>query len=208
VRNSTLYLTGAAIHLSLESLAFAAAPGGPAQSREAALDLEDVGLEGGVVAPSTPDAAPSLHGIISFHLADGVGLGGQLRAGSRSLRASVAYVPQHFIIDDDPQDDKFARFKLANTGQLNVDAIQYFGESERGVSLSYRYSTLLGHGVGLAYQSHLEIGGQYFALSVPVIYYPAGLERVQREFGVESGAHINFPFGPRIDYGIGVAWLF
>jgi len=119
VRNSTLYLTGAAIHLSLESLAFAAAPGGPAQSREAALDLEDVGLEGGVVAPSTPDAAPSLHGIISFHLADGVGLGGQLRAGSRSLRASVAYVPQHFIIDDDPQDDKFARFKLANTGQLN-----------------------------------------------------------------------------------------
>jgi hypothetical protein len=180
----------------------------PASSSDAAVDLDDVGLGGRVVAPRAPATAVSFKGLILLHVADGLGAGGQLRIGNSGVRASLAYLPQHFIIDKDPWDEKFARFELANTAQLNVDAFHFIGQSEKGVSLSYRYSTLLGHGVGLAYQSHLELGGERFALSVPVIYYPAGDKGVQREFGLEGGERINFPFGPRIDYGIGLAWLF
>ena len=192
------------------------------------VDLDDLHLEGGVVAaraaapPGVEDAshgggssvvhppAPkvSWQGLILLHVADGVGVGGQLRVGNMGLRASLAYLPQYFIIDKDPWDDEFARFELAQTAQLNVDAFQLFGQSEKGVSLSYRYSTLLGHGLGLAYQSSVDLGGERFVLSVPVIYYPSGSERVQREFGLQGGERINFPFGPRIDYGIGLAWLF
>jgi hypothetical protein len=180
----------------------------PASGSEAAVDLDDVRLEGGVMATRTPGAPVSFKGLILLHVADGVGAGGQLRSGNTGVRVSFAYLPQHFIIDKDPWDEEFARFELANTAQLNVDAFQLFGQSEKGVSLSYRYSTLLGHGLGLAYQSYLELGGQRFALSVPVIYYPKGEQRVQREFGLQGGERINFPFGPGIDYGIGLAWLF
>jgi hypothetical protein len=149
-----------------------------------------------------------LNGLVLLHVADGVGAGGQLRFGSLGVRASLAYAPQYYIVDDDPSDDKFARFELASTAQLNVDTFYLFGASERGASLSYRYSTLLGHGLGLAYQSHLDIGGQRFALSVPVVYYPRGASGVEREFGLHGGERVNFPFGPKLHYGIGVAWLF
>ena len=209
-----------------DSLA-AARPGQSAGSIDAPIDLDDLKLEGGVVAPCAPapgveDASPSggiavahpptsrvsWKALVLLHVADGVGAGGQLRVGNMGLRASLAYLPQYFIVDKDPADDKFARFELANTAQLNVDAFYLFGESERGVALSYRYSTLLGHGLGLAYQSFVDLGGERFVLSVPVTYYPSGLERVQREFGLQGGERINFPFGPRVHYGIGLAWLF
>jgi hypothetical protein len=204
----------------------------PAGEGEAPIEIDDVSLGGGVVAGPGRTAAPQqpveidgtvrgdvsaprpvapsvrLNGLVLLHVADGVGAGGQLRWGNIGLRASLAYAPQYYIVDDDPSDDKFARFKLTNTAQLNVDTFCLFGASERGVSLSYRYSTLLGHGLGLAYQSHLDIGGQRFALSVPVVYYPAGAEGVQREFGLHGGERVNAPFGPKLHYGIGVAWLF
>jgi hypothetical protein len=204
----------------------------PASDDEAPVELDDVALGGAVVAgpgrgagpqqpveidgavhggvaaprPEVPDVR--LNGLVLLHVADGVGAGGQLRLGNLGVRASLAYAPQYYIVDDDPSDNKFARFKLTSTAQLNVDTFYLFGASERGMSLSYRYSTLLGHGLGLAYQSHLDIGGQRFALSVPVVYYPEGSSGVQREFGLHGGERVNFPFGPKLHYGIGVAWLF
>jgi hypothetical protein len=216
--------------LAADAPALSAAQPAPASDGEAPVDLDQVALGGAVVAgpgPAAPQAVeidgavhgraavapPSLpsvrlNGLVLLHVADGVGAGGQLRFGNLGVRASLAYAPQYYIVDDDPNDDEFARFKLTNTAQLNVDAFYLFGASERGMSFSYRYSTLLGHGLGLAYQSHLDIGGQRFALSVPVIYYPAGSDGVQREFGLHGGERVNFPFGPKLHYGIGVAWLF
>jgi hypothetical protein len=205
----------------------AASPRLDTGSTEAPIDLDNLKLTGGVVAarapaPGVEDASPgtgsavaqppaplvSWKALVLLHVADGLGVGGQLRVGNTGVRASVAYVPQYFIIDKDPWDDEFAHFELAQTAQLNVDAFHLFGESERGVSLSYRYSTLLGHGLGAAYQSFVDLGGARFVLSVPVIYYPAARERLEHEFGLQGGERINFPFGPRIDYGIGLAWLF
>jgi hypothetical protein len=168
----------------------------------------DSAVPGGVSAPHPAPPSVRLNGLVLLHMADGVGAGGQLRFGNLGVRASLAYAPQYYIVDDDPSDNKFARVELTSTAQLNVDTFYLFGASERGMSLSYRYSTLLGHGLGLAYQSHLEIGGQPFALSVPVVYYPAGTSGVEHEFGLHGGERVNFPFGPKIHYGIGVAWLF
>jgi hypothetical protein len=168
----------------------------------------DATVHGRVAAPRPVPQRVQLNGLVLLHVADGVGAGGQLRFGNIGVRSSLAYAPQYYIVDDDPSDDKFARFKLTSTVQLNLDTFYLFGASERGMSLSYRYSSLLGHGLGLAYQSHLDIGGQPFALYVPVVYYPRGTEGVQREFGLHGGERINAPFGPKIHYGIGVAWLF
>jgi hypothetical protein len=168
----------------------------------------DATVHGRVAEPRPVPPSVRLNGLLLLHVADGLGAGGQLRFGNIGVRSSLAYAPQYYIVDDDPSDDKFARFKLTGTVQLNVDTFYLFGASERGVSLSYRYSSLLGHGLGLAYQSHLDIGGQPFALYVPVTYYPRGTEGVQHEFGLHGGERVNAPFGPKLHYGIGVAWLF
>ena len=183
-----------------------AGPGSRAAPQQA-VDI-DGAVRGGVALPDPAPPSVRLNGLVLLHVADGVGAGGQLRFGNLGVRASLAYAPQYYIVDEDPSDDKFARFELTSTAQLNVDTFVLFGASERGMSLSYRYSTLLGHGLGLAYQSHLDIGGQRFALSVPVVYYPEGSAGVQREFGLHGGERVNFPFGPKLHYGIGVAWLF
>ena len=174
---------------------------------EAPIDLQDIELSGRTVAPS-PTSNVRLQGLVLLHVADGVGLGGQLRFENLALRASAAYQPQYFVVDKDPWDDEFARFEFAHSAQLNLDAIYLFGASEKGASLSYRYSTLLGHGLGAAYQSYVDLAGARFALSVPVVYYPAASQRVRRELGLTGDERINFPFGPGMEYGIGIAWLF
>ena len=175
---------------------------------ETAVELPDVQFEGRTVAVR-PEKAPSpWQGLILLHLADGVGVGGQLRIGPAGVRVSLGYLPQLFIIDDKPEDEEFPRFQVANTVQLNVDGFYLFGSSEKGASLDYRYNSLLGHGVCVAYRSNFELSGARFELSVPVIYYPSGAARVRERYDLAKEARVNAPFGAGIDYGIGVAWLF
>jgi hypothetical protein len=181
---------------------------GAAGTSGAPIELADVQLEGRTVAVRTEAAGPRWHGLILLHLADGVGIGGQLRIGNAGVRLSLGYLPQLFIIDDDPGDEEFPRFQVASTVQLNVDTFYLFGNSEKGASLDYRYNSLLGHGVGVAYRSNFELSGARFELSVPVIYYPSGSERVRKEYDLAADARVNAPFGAGLDYGIGVAWLF
>jgi len=165
-------------------------------------------LEGRTVGVRPESSVPRWQGLVLLHLADGVGVGGQFRIGPAGVRMSVGYLPQLFIIDEDPEDEEFPRFEVAGTVQLNFDAFYMFGSSEKGASLSYRYNSLLGHGVGVAYRSNLELSGARFELTVPVIFYPSGSERVREHYGIAESARVNFPFGAGIDYGVGVAWLF
>jgi hypothetical protein len=180
---------------------------GVAGASDAPVELAEA-LEGRTVAVRPESSAPRWEGLILLHMADGVGIGGQLRIGHAGVRMSFGYLPQLFIIDEDPEDEEFPRFEVASTVQLNFDAFYLFGSSEKGASLSYRYNSLLGHGVGVAYRSYFELSGARFELSVPVIFYPSGSERVREHYGIPESAHVNFPFGAGIDYGIGVAWLF
>lgn len=180
------------------------------EASPAPLDLQDVQVEGITVTrqeQASEEGGLQARGVVVLHMADGVGAGGQLRFGNFGLRASVAYLPQFFIVDKDPWDNEFARFELTDSIQLNVDALVLFGSSEKGASLSYRYSSLLGHGAGVAYQSSFDFVGQRFALSIPIIFYPDATDRVRRDLGLTT-ERVNFPLGPRFDYGVGIAWLF
>ena len=180
---------------------------GVAGASEAPVELAEV-LEGSTVGVRAESSVPRWQGLVLLHLADGVGVGGQFRIGPAGVRMSVGYLPQLFIIDEDPGDEEFPRFEVASTLQLNFDAFYMFGSSEKGASLSYRYNSLLGHGVGVAYRSNFELSGARFELTVPVIFYPSGSERVREHYGIAESARVNFPFGAGIDYGVGVAWLF
>jgi hypothetical protein len=180
-----------------------------ATGSDTALELDDVRLEGKTEGRRllAVDARWRLEGLVLLHLADGLGLGGQLRYGHWGLRASVGYQPLLFLIDDDPGDQTFGAFEFSNSAQLNVDTLLLFGPSESGVSLGYRYNTLLGHGAGVAYQTSFDLWSQRFAFSIPLLYFPEATARVRREFGLSSQYDVNFPFGAGIQYGVGVAWM-
>jgi hypothetical protein len=124
------------------------------------------------------------------------------------VRGSVAYHPLLFLVDADPVDEKFGAYQVANSIQLNIDAMLLGIESDRGGSIGYRFNDLLGHGVTLAYQTRFDVWGQRFGLSFPVTYYPAATERVHARLGIDRDHAINFPFGPGLQYGVGVAWVF
>lgn len=192
----------------------AAAPeGGSAASATVAaapIELHDIQLGGVTQAPLevTRSEALRLDGLALLSIADGIGGGGQLRAGAFGLRATVGYETMFFIADEDTSDTKMGSFEFADGLQLNVDALLVFGASERGGSLGYRYSTVLGHGVAVAYQSTFDAWGERFVFSVPFIYFPEGTERARKELGLSTQHRINFPFGAGLQYGMGMAWMF
>lgn len=212
--DAAAWVAGLLTGLAVPSAAFASTPAAerpPAEAPATAaapIELDGAPLEGRTAArrvqPS--DADVRLNGLVLVHFGDGLGAGGQLRIGGLGLRATLGYEPLLFIVDDDPQDTTLGDFKLAHSAQLNLDGL-LLTRSEVGASVGYRYSTVLGHGVAVAFQSMFDLWRQRFAFSIPVMYFPAGTARVRDRYDLSADHEINFPFGAGIQYGIGVAWL-
>jgi hypothetical protein len=179
-------------------------------SNAAPIELDDIGLAG--VTEASPEAqqeqALRLDGLALLHIADGIGAGGQLRAGAFGLRASVGFETMFFIADDNTEDAKMGRFEFASGLQVNVDTLLVFGAAERGASVGYRYNSVLGHGAAIAYQSTLQAFGERFVFYVPIIYFPEGTSLARKELDLSSRHRINFPFGAGLQYGMGIAWMF
>lgn len=175
----------------------------------APIDLDGAPLEGRTEARRArpKDSDVHLDGLMLLHLGDGLGAGGQLRVDRFALRATLGYEPLLFVVDDDPQDQTLGDIEFSHSAQLNLDCLLLATKSEIGASVGYRYNTLLGHGVAVAFQSMFDLWRQRFAFSIPVMYFPEGTERVRDEHGLSSEYRINFPFGAGIQYGVGVAWL-
>ena len=200
--------------VGVNNRAFAATPAAeppPPEGRKSAvapIELDGAPLEGRTevsrVRPQDGDVR--LNALLLLHLGDGFGAGGQLRIDGFGVRATLGYEPLLFIMDDDPQDQTLGAIEFSHSAQLNLDSL-LLTKSEIGASVGYRYNTLLGHGVAVAFQSMFDLWRQRFAFSIPVMYFPEGTERVRDEYGLSPDYEVNFPFGAGIQYGIGVAWL-
>jgi hypothetical protein len=184
-------------------------PSDARKSAAAPIELDGALLEGHTEASRIrpEDSDVRLNGLLLLHFGDGFGAGGQLRIDGFGLRATLGYEPLLFVMDDDPQDQTLGAIEVSHSGQLNLDSLLLSTKSEVGASVGYRYNTLLGHGVAVAFQSMFDLWRQRFAFSIPVMYFPEGTERVRDEYRLSSEYKINFPFGAGIQYGIGVAWL-
>jgi hypothetical protein len=186
------------------------APGSPSAAPSQAPPIElDLPLSGGTQAERrvTDVGRARFEGLVLLSAADGVGGGGQLRAGPFGFRATVAYQPLLFLVDADPADKTFGAFEFSNSFQLNVDALLVGTDTEQGGSVGYRFNDLLGHGISVAYQSAFDAWGQHFSLSFPVTYYPNATERVRDQLDIASDYEINFPFGAGLQFGMGAAWI-
>jgi hypothetical protein len=183
--------------------------GGEPPAAEAPIELDGVAFQGETHGerPAADVGKKRVDLLVLLSAADGVGVGGQVRSGVFGLRGTVAYQPLFFLVDKDPADDKFGAYEFANSIQLNFDALLVGAESERGVSVGYRFNDLLGHGVTLGYQSAFDAWGQRFSLSFPITYYPAATDRVRDRLGIPGGYEINFPFGAGLQFGVGAAWV-
>lgn len=181
----------------------------PAGAPAAPIELDGAPLEGRIEAARVPpekDSGARLNGLVLLHLGDGFGAGGQLRYEAFGLRATLGYEPLLFVVDDDPGDQTLGDIEFSHSAHLSLDTL-LMTKSEVGASLGYRFNTVLGHGVAVAFQSMFDLWRQRFAFSIPLMYFPKGTERVRDEYGLSSDYRINFPFGAGIQYGIGVAWL-
>lgn len=208
---AAVLLAGVGVDDRASAAAPIAEPPAAEGSRKAAkpIELDGAPLSGRIEASRVrpEDGDVRLNGLVLLHFGDGFGAGGQLRIGGFGLRATLGYEPLLFVLDDDPQDQTLGDIEFSHSAQLNLDSLLLTTKSEIGASVGYRYNTLLGHGVAVAFQSMFDLWRQRFAFSIPVMYFPAGTERVRDEYDLSSDYRINFPFGAGVQYGVGVAWL-
>lgn len=133
---------------------------------------------------------------------NGVGAGGQVTAGMLGLRATAGWNLVLVTAGDEAEVDSIHAF---STGQLNADLlllpIQPRPGVQLGAALGYKYNTLLGHGVGLAFDAQLARSRSLsWHLIGGVAYYPSGDERVRDREDL-SGSDLNFPFGSGLQSG-------
>jgi hypothetical protein len=195
------------VSISAGTASRAAAQDAPANAPRAA--AEDAALDS---PPSTDrrGVAP----LVQLGWYDGCAGGVQFDAGAIALRASFAYFPVILIVREDGfSAGSDSSLELLHSAQGNADFLWYFaapGERSRiGLSVGYRYNTLLLHGVGLAFQGDVTLSDSVrllytFGLSL----HWQGSDRVRDELGLTSDATFNFPFGAGFQGGAGVGLAF
>ena len=175
--------------LGLGVLVLAATVGAPARAQ----DLGEVRTAG------QRNVGMMLHvGVLS-------GVGGGLQVGSREvgLRASVAWSPLVVATTR-----AFSESDLNFYGGLLLAPDVYFRvlragpTTDIGAQLGYRYSSLLGHGVGAGCYVQFAIGRSLDAVvSGGVLVFPDGEDQLRREEQLPATTGFGFP-GPSVNFGL------
>jgi hypothetical protein len=154
-------------------------------------------VQGGVVSPSPPPAAPSWSTQRNIALVatagsyNGLGLG--FRAGwpRIGVDASFAYLP--IFATHSPNPEKFPTFKLMSSFQTNASI--YIGlyrpkpRTDLGITFGYRYSSLLRHGVGVAFYLQHELAAHWTLQGfVGPTIFPAAEDQIRQETGWAHGS--------------------
>ncbi len=136
------------------------------------------------------------------------GFGGGLQVGSREvgLRASVAWTPM-IVATTRP----FSESELNFYGGLLLAPDLYFRviragpTTDVGAQLGYRYSSLVGHGVGAGCYVQFAIGRSLDAVvSGGILVFPDGEDHLRREEQLPATTGFGFP-GPSVNFGLSLA---
>jgi hypothetical protein len=141
----------------------------------------------------------------------GLAVGGELRLGNAGLRASGgANLIILTLVDADTY--SLSSIEVFGTGQLNADAYLFFplqGGADLGLSVGAKYNTLLGFGIGGAFEVRKQLRPRLgLGVSVGLVYYPDGADRLVEKEGFPPDVEFNFPFGAGLQGGGGVALTF
>jgi hypothetical protein len=127
-------------------------------------------------------ATDGVHPLILAGYSDGLAAGVEFGMGDFALRGSAGYMPLIFSITN-ADDLGFERFEFRNSAQANADVLFLpwaRGSGNRvGLSLGYRYNTLLTHGFALGGQVEATLSDDLTLLVMfNLAFYPDGSYRV------------------------------
>ena len=157
-------------------------------------------------AEPTPHAPLALIAQVGWY--HGLAAGADLRLGNGGLRATAG---GNLIILTivDAETYELSSVEAFGTGQINGDAYLLFpldGGAELGFSFGGKYNTLLGVGVGGAFEVRKQLSPRFgFGVSVGLVYFPDGEERLVENEGYPPGVEFNVPFGAAFQGGGGVS---
>jgi hypothetical protein len=161
--------------------------------------------ESGAAAPNI--AGQRDFGVFATALSfDGFGLG--VRGGSRiGLDASFGWSP--IVATWVPNGSHDIHFKVLSSLQFNASVFWAFyrasARSDLGILITYKYNTLVQHGVGAAFYAQYDLA-EHWALHffVGPAIFPAAEDRIRREAGWPSDGLLSSGLS-WLEGGIGVA---
>jgi len=159
-------------------------------------------------AATAQKASPlALVGTIGWR--SGAAVGAELRAGS--LGARVTGGGNVIMVSvSDAESHELDSFQVFGTGQLNTEAfafpIHLDGGTELGLSVAYRYNSLLGSGYGGGLEAQRRIGDrETLRVSTGLTFFPDGDQRLMDRKEFPDDVDFNFPLGSTIQGGIDIA---
>lgn len=158
-------------------------------------------------------APPPEHGSLSLLLNIGgySGFGGGLALGTRAagIRGLVGWAPVIFALDNlsGGTDYKFYSGLQAG-GDVYLRIFSPKETSDIGAQLGYRYSSLLGHGFAVGGYAQFALNRSLdFNLSIGLLFFPDGEDRLKQDQGLPSSTSFAFP-GPKANFALSVGLAF
>jgi hypothetical protein len=160
---------------------------------------------------TAPEASP-LALVAEIGDRSGAAVGAELRFGSVGARLTGGGNLVMVSVSD-ADTHELDSFQIFGTGQLNGEAfafpIHLDGGTELGLSVAYRYNSLLGSGYGGGLEAQRRIGQRStLRVSAGLTFYPDGDDRLIEREELPEDVDFNFPLGATVQGGLDVALAF
>ncbi len=160
------------------------------------------------VASSRGDGRGPLALLLHIGPYSGFGAGVAVGTPEAGLRASVGWSPALAVVRTGFQDDLKLYSGLQVSPDLYVRLLHPRPATHVGLQGGYRYSSLFGHGLAAGGYAEFALGGPLDALvSMGLIVYPDGEDRLKKDQGLPASASFSFP-GPSVNFGISFGLVF
>jgi hypothetical protein len=164
---------------------------------------------GETTATATARAPSPLALVAELGWRSGAAIGAELRAGSVGARLTGGGNLIMLSVQD-ADSHELDSFEIFGTGQVNGEVfafpIHLDSGTELGLSLAYRYNSLLGSGYGGGFEAQRRVGERStLRVSAGITYYPDGDDRLMDREEFPDDVDFNFPLGASLQGGLDIA---
>jgi hypothetical protein len=183
-----------------------AVPGEPAGPNQARPPAPEPAVHGGM---STRGDGRGPFALL-LHVGPYSGFGGGVAVGTPDVgvRASVGWTPLLTVLTSGSDTDLHFYGGFQISPDLYARLLHPRPTTHVGVQGGYRYNTLFGHGAAVGGYAQFGLSGAIDALiSMGVVVFPDGEDRLKRDQNLAPGTSFSFP-GPSVNFGVSLGLAF